>query len=217
MNLHIRSVSLVSLFAIVLCNPVGAQDARDADFDGNGRIGAGDLLIFIENRNPPGNPAPSATAIQMITLPTGTFQMGNSGVGRDLQFGNVLEQPRHAVAIGYNLQIGIYEVTNSVYAAVLNWASGQGILTGPIAAVVQPNHPVTRVSWFGALSFCNWASQRDGYIPCYDLTTRSLIDPYSGGYRLPSESEWEYACRGGRNRIPTGMSLSRSVTIPGFH
>ncbi len=108
-----------------------------------------------------------------------------------------LAKPRHRVRITRPFYLGIHEVTQQAYKKVMkvNPSQWQG----------DPNLPVDSVTWFEAIEFCNKLSEKEGLAPYYKVKDNSAagkeVSIVGGdGYRLPTEAEWEYACRGGIQR-----------------
>ena len=136
---------------------------------------------------PTGRPAASTgpkkivtkTGIEMVLIPGGRLVMGDDQGEDD-------ERPGHEVELG-PFYIDAAEVTQADYERLMgrNPAKFQGA-----------DRPVERVSWHAAMLYCNMRSLREGLKPCYDAKTQTC-DFAANGYRLPTEAEWEYACRAG--------------------
>ncbi len=143
-----------------------------------------------------------AKPLEMVLIPAGTFTMGSPADerGRD----EYLEWAPHQVTLTKYFYIGRYEVTQAQYQAVMD--------DNPSGFQNKPDNPVEQVTWINAASFCNELSKQQGLTPVYnesDWTT----DWTANGYRLPTEAEWEYACRAGTR---TRFSFGNALEIPDF-
>ena len=205
------------------------------------RRGANPVLkVTLERPPPPSSSAPRAASppkeitnsisMTLKLIPAGDFDMGTSpeemrailhvpdadrGLCSD-------EQPRHHVRITRPFYIGTTEVTRGQFRRFVEseayltdaeradgghgWNAAEGKPEGPSHSYSwryngfeqTDDHPVTNVTWNDAVAFCGWLSRIEKVV-----------------YRLPTEAEWEYACRAGpRRSTPTGTTprvSSRSV------
>jgi formylglycine-generating enzyme required for sulfatase activity len=142
-------------------------------------------------------PVPAPAALKTITntngtklvlIPASEFLMGSPASDTDAI---AYEKPQHRVRITRPFYLGETEVTQGQYQEV----------TG-----ANPSHfkgsalrPVETVSWLDAINYCNALSCKEGLTPFYRVQgeTVEVPDWNATGYRLPTEAEWEYACRAG--------------------
>jgi formylglycine-generating enzyme required for sulfatase activity len=142
----------------------------------------------------PGPPDPSLPD-DLVLIQAGSFMMGSenneTGRGRD--------EFRHRVMLD-SFIIGRGEVSQREYQALMG--------TNP-SRVKDDTLPVSMVSWFDAVEYCNRRSVLEGLQPAYVISGKTVTwDKSANGYRLPTEAEWEYACRAGTVSLyHTGASL----------
>jgi eukaryotic-like serine/threonine-protein kinase len=139
--------------------------------------------------------------MKLALIPAGKFLMGSDSSDREA-YDN--EEPRHRVQITKPFYLGVYPVTQAEYRAL----TGQS----PSFFKGADDLPVEQVSWFDAVAFCNQLSMKEGLRPCYDSRGAAIAN--GDGYRLPTEAEWEYACRA---RSATRYSFGHDPDTLGNH
>jgi formylglycine-generating enzyme required for sulfatase activity len=128
----------------------------------------------------------NSIGMKLKPIPAGKFLMGSPDSDEDAP-GE--EKPQHRVRITQPFYLGVYPVTQREYMQVVK--------TNPSHFKGQERRPVESVSWYDVVSFCNALSQKEGLPPFYAITGETVDVPdWNGpGYRLPTEAEWEFACR----------------------
>jgi formylglycine-generating enzyme required for sulfatase activity len=142
----------------------------------------------------PGETFTNSVDMKLVWIPPGEFMMGSPSSEKD-RYDD--EGPQHRVKISKGFYIGIYEVTVGQYLEYLNSdrdssgvdfsdkdcpvkKTGSRYVLSVNKFGSNESQPMVEVSWHGAQKFCDWLSRKENKI-----------------YRLPTEAEWEYACRAG--------------------
>ncbi|MBI5647456.1 MAG: SUMF1/EgtB/PvdO family nonheme iron enzyme [Ignavibacteriae bacterium] len=153
-----------------------------------------------DTKNPP------STFIEMVTLNGGAFRMGNiNGSG-----GQQDELPVHQVTV-HPFMISRCEVTQELYVR----ATGRN----PSIHTGVAKLPVENIDWYEAVAFCNSLSALENFTPCYTgITERNVqCDFGANGYRLPTEAEWEFACRAGTSTEYSSGDNVNALSVVGWH
>jgi formylglycine-generating enzyme required for sulfatase activity len=151
--------------------------------------------------------------LNMIKVESGTFLMGSPIDEPGRNSGEI----QHRVTLN-SFSLGAHEVTQAEYESIMG--KNPSSLKGS-------NLPVTSVSWYDAIEFCNALSNRYDLPPAYQIDKNNADpnntsqvendkerwivnwDKKSKGFRLPTEAEWEYACRAG---LETPFNTGNNIT-----
>lgn len=153
-------------------------------------------------------------SLKMVLIPPGEFLMGSTkqertrwleeakGARDGAAIGTIpREAPQHRVRLTSPFYLAVHEVTQDQYRQVMGVNPSRFPVAGDAkdagAERHTNDHPVDHVSWFDAIQFCNKLSRLEKRQPCYEVTGNRVTVVPGNGYRLPSEAEWEHACRAG--------------------
>ncbi len=175
--------------------------------------------------------------LDLVSIVADDFNQGSSNAEGCR---SILEE-RHEVTLTRDFIMKATEVTNNEYIAMAQWAYDRGYITADrygindnldgstvelldlddgdqeiffedgVFRCIRPNHPVKEVSWYGAVSYCDWLSLYRGFERSYDHYTwlcGTTHPTQAFGFRLPTESEWEFACRAGSTNAYANGGIS---------
>ena len=145
-------------------------------------------------------------SIEMIKIPAGTFKMGSHTDELNRHQNETRREANDGNVALSSFYMAKYTVTQGLWKNVMNGATP--------SYFIGDNLPVEQVSWYDAVEFCNALSAKQGLMAYYtinktvnsDLNNLSVTDTLkwlvttnetANGYRLPTEAQWEYACRAG--------------------
>ena len=125
-----------------------------------------------------------AQKADMLLIKGGSFNMGSPAK----ENWRSKDEVQHQVKVG-DFYLSKYEVSQAEY---------EGIMGKNPSNFKGSNLPVENLTWYEAVEFCNELSKKEGLTPVYKVEgTKVSWNRSANGYRLPTEAEWEYACRAG--------------------
>ena len=185
----ILSLLLTLLF---ICSLAACSQSENKDEDGT--IPSEDNTLKVTEMEIPEN---------FVLIKGGTFQMGSS----ESEAWRSADETQHTVTVS-DFYMSKYELTQKEYEEITG--NNPSNFSGE-------NLPVENISWLDAAAFCNARSEKEGLTPAYTIDGQNVSwDRSADGYRLPTEAEWEYACRAGTT-TPFYMENSPSAEEANYY
>jgi serine/threonine protein kinase/formylglycine-generating enzyme required for sulfatase activity len=150
--------------------------------------------------------------MEFVLIPPGEFTMGSppaeiaSAIAiaiddEQLSVNIQSATPQHKVILTRPIYLSVHEVTQSQFETVMGTNPSAFAATGVLREKVEnfdtQSFPVESVSWNDAAEFCAKLSEKERLKPCYLRRGETVTLQEGTGYRLPTEAEWEFACRAG--------------------
>lgn len=147
----------------------------------------------------------NSLGMKLIWVEPGQFWRGSEPA----ETGHRANESRHLVTLTRGFWLSATEVTQAQYEAVMN--------DNP-SAFAGADRPVENVPWFAWIVYCNRLSEWEGLRPAYRIDgVRVIWDRAADGYRLPTEAQWEYACRAGTTtRFSAGDKTTQLMAVAWF-
>ncbi|MBQ9772353.1 MAG: SUMF1/EgtB/PvdO family nonheme iron enzyme, partial [Lentisphaeria bacterium] len=148
---------------------------------------------------------PGGVELKLIRIPKGRFQMGSpDGSQGTAESGRDSDERQHWVTLSHDFYLGETEITQGQWKAIMKTdvraQKAKGNAYGSVTGVVD-NHPMYFVSWEDAMKFCEELNKR---------FSQQLNGKWK--FTLPTEAQWEYACRGGTmTALNNGTNLTSTT------
>ena len=152
------------------------------------------LVVFAEHlQSQPPKEITNSIGMKLVLIPKGKFMLGSPESEEDRDD----DETQHEVTISKDYYLGVHEVTQAQYEKVTG--ANPSYFQGDEIKGSSSNHPVEQVSWEDAVEFCKKLS---------DLPEEKAAGRV---YRLPTEAQWEYACRAGSKTAYSFGESSKSL------
>lgn len=178
--------AIACIFVLTGLNLPSETKTWQSDPEEPSASGISDVTESTQETMESGQPSDQAVTVQdgLIFIKGGSFTMGSPGE----EPWRSADEIQHTVTVS-DFYMSPYEVRQSDYAKVCG--NNPSNFSGD-------DLPVENVSWLEAIAYCNALSEKEDLTPVYTIRGHTVTwDRSANGYRLPTEAEWEYACRAG--------------------